>query len=254
VLGHPGAFARTHDKRVTLAWLAAAGVIFAASFVMGLAGFGIALVALAFLPFLMSPVTAIVLTTVYAFVFALVIVVPLRRDVALDRITALLVGTLVGTPIGVWALATLPASALNRLIGLMLLVAVALEWRGRYPRWTGQWWAFGAGAAAGALGAAAGTPGPPVILYAASQRWAPRAMKANLQVFFAVNQAVILAGYWWAGLLTREIGRLTAIFALPALAGVAAGIILFNRIDHVRFRRIVFALLFVSGVTLVVRG
>jgi hypothetical protein len=56
---------------VTLTWLAAAVVIAASSLVFGLAGFGIGLVALAFLPFIMAPTTAIVLTTLYAAAFAL---------------------------------------------------------------------------------------------------------------------------------------------------------------------------------------
>jgi uncharacterized membrane protein YfcA len=239
---------------VTLAWIAGAVVIAVSCFVMGLAGFGIALVALAFLPFLMPAATAIVLMTLYALVFAVVILVPLRREVTVG-VRELLAGTLLGTPVGVWTLATLSASTLHRLIGLMLVVAVLLEWLGRYPETLrGPWWGLGAGAAAGVVGGAVGTPGPPVILYAAAQRWSPRTMKANLQVFFAVNQAAILAGYWWAGLLTADVLRLALTFAVPALAGVAAGVMLFNRIDAARFRRVVFALLFVSGVVLLVRG
>ena len=58
---------------MTLAWAAGALVMFLASFVMGLTGFGIALVAMAFLPYLMSPVTAIVVLTLYALVFSLVV-------------------------------------------------------------------------------------------------------------------------------------------------------------------------------------
>lgn len=69
-----------------------------------------------------------------------------------------------------------------------------------------------------------------------------------------MNQAVILLGYWWAGLLTPEVGRLTLLDPLPALVGVAAGVALFNRVDHARFRQIVFGLLFVSGLALLVRG
>ena len=51
---------------MTLAWTAAAVVVAAASFVMGLAGFGIALIALAFLPYLISASDAIILLTIYA--------------------------------------------------------------------------------------------------------------------------------------------------------------------------------------------
>ena len=48
---------------------------------MGLAGFGIALVAMAFLPYLMSTADAIVLLTIYAELFSIVLLVQLRRDV-----------------------------------------------------------------------------------------------------------------------------------------------------------------------------
>lgn len=63
------------------------------------------------------------------------------------------------------------------------------------------------------IGTAVGTPGPPVVLYATTQAPARRAIKANLQAFFVVNQ-----------------------------------------VEIVRFRRVVFALLFVSGLALLARG
>ena len=160
-----------------------------------------------------------------------------------------------GLTLGVWGLASLPASLINRLIGALLLIIVVLEWRGRFPaRLPGRWWGLGTGALAGVIGGAVGTPAPPVIVYATTQGWTPRTMKANLQAFFVVNQAVILAGYWWAGLLTPDVVRLAVSFAVPAAIGVLAGIALFGRIDAVRFRQIVFALLFLSGLVLLARG
>ena len=240
---------------MTVAWAAGALVIFLASLVMGLTGFGIALVAMAFLPWLMSPVTAIVVLTIYAFVFSIVIVVQLRHDLRLRELGDLLIGTVAGTPAGVWVLATLPISTLNRLIGLVLVIVVALELRGVMPtRLVGRGWGLGAGFMAGLVGAAVGTPGPPVVVYASTQPWSPRTMKANIMAFFVVNQGAILAGYWWAGLLTRETATVAAVFLAPALAGLATGAALFGRIDAVRFRRIVFALLLVSGLVLLVGG
>lgn len=240
---------------MSLAWLVGALVIAAACFVQGLAGFGIGLVSLAFLPFLMSPQHAIVLITLYAAVFIVVIFIPLRRDFTLHGMIELVIGTIVATPAGVWLLAELPSDLLKRLIGLVLLLIVALEWLGLYPeRLRGRAWGFGAGLAAGLLGGAIGTPGPPVILYAAAQDWSPRTVKANIQAFLIVNQAVILIGYWWAGLLDREIWRLTWLFAAPAVAGLVAGMLLFNRLDRERFRRVVFAVLLLSGLVLLIRG
>jgi hypothetical protein len=240
---------------VTLAWAVGALVIFLASFVLGLAGFGIALVAMAFLPYVMSPVTAIVVLTIYALVFSLVALVPLRRDVSPRALGDLAIGSVAGTPLGVWVLATLPLSGLTRLIGLMLVVAVTLELRGVMPRkLPGRAWGLGAGFLSGLIGGAVGTPGPPVVMYATTQGWSPRTMKGNVMAFFVVNQAVILAGYWWAGFLTGDaLGTATA-YALPALAGVLAGMALFTRVDAVRFRRLVFGLLLLSGLVLLIRG
>lgn len=240
---------------MSLAWAVGAVVIAAASFVQGLAGFGIGLVSLAFLPFLMSPQQAVVLITLFATVFIVVIFVPLRRDFRRAGMVELVAGSVLATPAGIWLLAALPADLLKRLIGLVLLVIVALEWLGLYPeRLEGRAWGLGAGLAAGLLGGAIGTPGPPVILYAAAQGWSARTVKANIQAFLMINQAVILLGYWWAGLLDREIWHLTWLYALPAAAGLAAGMLLFARLDRQRFRRVVFGVLFLSGLVLVIRG
>jgi uncharacterized membrane protein YfcA len=240
---------------LTLTLVASAVIIAVASFVMGLSGFGIGLVALAFLPFVMPPAMAIVLTTIYAIVFSIVILAPLRREIEPVQLTQLLIGTVLGTPFGVWALAVLPATVINRLIGVMLLVFTALGWWRLTPRrLVASGWGYGAGALAGLLGGAVGTPGPPVILYVAAQEWSPRAIKANLLAFFIVNQTFILVGYWWANLLGADVLRLAALLALPALVGVVAGVALFNRIDAVRFRQIVFGVLFASGVVLLLRG
>src|SRR5262249_3295250 len=222
---------------------------------MGLAGFGIALGAMAFLPYLMSTADAIVLLTIYAELFSLVLLIQLRRDVVPRAMVDLLLGTVAGTPLGVWGLAALPASVLNRLVGLMLVIAFVLEIRGLYPeKLEGRRWGLGAGALAGVIGGAVGLPGPPVVLYAATQGWSARTVKANLQAFFVVNQGVILVGYWWAGLLTRGVSQLTLVFALPAIAGAVAGAFMFERVDQRRFRQLVFALILLSGLVLLVLG
>lgn len=236
-------------------WLAGAVVVFAAHVVFGVAGFGTGLVAMAFLPFIMTASQAVVLMTVLTIIFAIVLFVPLREDFSARAIAGLTIGSLLGTPGGVWILAVAPADVVNRLIGLFLIVVVVLEFAGRFPQTLrGRGWGLGAGVLAGLFGGAVGLPGPPVIVYGATQGWSPRAFKANLQGFFIVNQSVILAGYWTAGLVTAEVGRLTAVYLIPALAGTVVGMRLFHHVDPVRFRRIVFALLFVSGTILLVRG
>ena len=225
------------------------------SFVQGLAGFGIGLVALSVLPYVMPPATAIVLLTVYAVVFTLVVFVQLRRHVTFRALAYLMVGTVLGMPFGVWVLANVPPVLINRLIGGMLVIAALLEWRGLYPgRLVGGGWGVATGFLAGLLGGAVGTPGPPAIVYAATQDWSPQTIKGNLQAFFFVNQVAILVGYWWAGLVTGEVLALAVAYALPAAIGLIVGVLLFGRVDQSQFRRIIFVLIFVSGLALLVRG
>jgi len=240
---------------VSLDWVAAAGIIAAASFVQGLAGFGIGLVALAFLPYFMTPATAVVLMTLLATVFCCLVFIPLRRDFHRTGVDLLLAGTLAGMPLGVWILASVPASLLARLIGAVLIMIVVLDLAGLNPRHLpGRAWGLVAGLFSGVIGGAVGTPGPPAIVYMAAQGWSARTIKANLQAFLVVNQLIILVGYWWAGLLTAEVWRLAAYFALPAAAGLLAGMRLFDRVDHARFRRIVFLVLLGSGIALLAGG
>jgi uncharacterized membrane protein YfcA len=240
---------------VTLEWAACALVMGAASLVRGLAGFGIALVGMALLPYFMPPATAIAVLTIYTVFFVIAIFVPVRRHLTPRGVAYLLVGTVLGTPLGVWILVVVSGSTLNRIIGAVLVVVVLLEWAGVNPeRLNGRRWALGAGLLAGVTGGAVGMPGPPVVLYSTTQGWSPQTIKANLQVFFFVNQVVILAGYWWANVLTPDVWRLSASFALPAAAGTALGILLFKHVDHASFRRVVFAVLLVSGLVLLTRG
>jgi uncharacterized membrane protein YfcA len=119
---------------VSLTWLAGAGILALASCVFGLAGFGLGLVALALLPFLLPPTLAVPLVSLYSAVFGLVLTLQVRLDLMAAPLAALLSGALVGTPVGVWGLATLPASGLRRLIGGILMGVVLIEWRDLYPR------------------------------------------------------------------------------------------------------------------------
>jgi uncharacterized membrane protein YfcA len=241
--------------RVGFTWVVGVGIVAVARFVFGLTGFGISLVSLSLLPFFVPLATVVPLITLYGAAFALVMTIQLRRDVIFPQLVSLLIGTVLGTPVGVWVLEALPPSPLKRLIGLILMEIVVIEWYGAYPeKLSGRYWGLCAGSLAGLLGGAIGMPGPPVILYAAAQGWSPRMMKAMLQAFFLVNYSIIVVNHWWAGLLTREVVWLACLYVVPSAIGVAAGIHLFDRMHQVRFRRLMFALLFVLGLAMCVRG
>ena len=70
---------------MSFTWIAGAGILAVASFVYGLTGFGIGLVAVSLLPFFVPPTTVVPLITIYSVAFALVMAIQLRRDVTLSH-------------------------------------------------------------------------------------------------------------------------------------------------------------------------
>src|SRR5262245_35808704 len=241
--------------RVSFTWVVGACILAVASFVFGLTGFGNGLISLSLLPFFVPLATVVPLITLYTAAFALVMTIQLRHDVHFPQLVSLLIGTMLGAPVGVWVLEAFPPSLLKRLIGLILVAVVVIEWYGAYPeKLSGRHWGLCAGGLAGLLGGAIGTPGSPVILYVAAQGWSPRNTKAMLQAFFLVNYSVVVVNHWWVGLLTREVAWLACLYVIPAAIGITAGIHLFDRMHQVCFRRLMFSLLFVLGLAMCVRG
>src|SRR5262245_62065392 len=81
-------------------WVAGASILALASLVFGLAGFGLGLVALSLLPFLMPPTLAVPLISVYSAALALVMSLQWRRHIVFSHLAVLLGGAVVGTPVG----------------------------------------------------------------------------------------------------------------------------------------------------------
>jgi hypothetical protein len=132
------------------------------------------------------------------------------------------------------------------LVGYALYALAGLK----LPAVRHQGWAFAAGAAAGLLGGAYNTDGPPVIIYGSCRQWPPPEFKSNLQGLFMVNNAVILASHAVIGNLTAPVWK-NFLAALPAVAvGAAAGLSLDRFVNAALFRKIMLGLLVALGLRL----
>ena len=72
------------------------------------------------------------------------------------------------------------------------------------PALRSEAWAYPFGFAAGVLGSAYNTGGPPVIIYGTMRRWPPAHFRATLQGFFLFTNIFVLVGHGLAGLWTRR--------------------------------------------------
>ncbi|MFB9950326.1 sulfite exporter TauE/SafE family protein [Rhizobium puerariae] len=167
-----------------------------------------------------------------------------RREVG-----TMLIGTLVGVPVGTTMLATIEPTALRWLISavvLSLLVFLISGWRYHGKPKTPL--TIGVGAVAGLFGGAAQLSGPPVVAYWLGGAIPPLAVRANLVLYFALSTVISAASYIVGNLLTLEVLAM-ALIAGPGYAlGLAAGSRLFGLAPEATFRRICFLLIAMAAI------
>lgn len=235
--------------------LFAAGT-FAAAFVTGLAGFAFGIVAAAVWLHFLPPAQVAPLIAAFALIVQGVSVWKLRHALKPARLLPFLIGSAIGVPLGAELLRLAPAAGMRMAIGALLVAFSLYNWFRPESAV-----ASGAGAAAdgtvgvvnGVVGGATGLAGIATVVWCNLRGWPAAEQRA---VFQPVGVATFVVIALWFG-STGMIGRATAglfLLGLPVLAlGTWAGLKSFGHMNDAAFRRIVLALLFLSGLSLLIR-
>jgi uncharacterized membrane protein YfcA len=220
------------------------GTAFIAGLARGFSGFGSALI---FIP-LASSIIGARLASPLLLVIDFIAAAPLipnawryadRRDVG-----TMLLGSLIGVPIGTWALTQMDPLAVRWMIVALIVPMLALLMLGwRYRGAPTAAVTAAVGALAGFFNGVAQVGGPPIVLYWLRDTTAARVVRANIIVFFAASSVFTTISYLIGGVLT------TAVVGLCILAGPAFGVGLwlgshmFRLASEETFRRICYALI-----------
>ncbi len=212
-------------------------VIFLAAIVRGYSGFGLSLLAITALSLAYSPAEIVPSVFMLEIAASLHLLPSIWRDIHWRSLVPLAIGCLVATPLGVWALASVPAPPMQVAMSLFVLAAVLLMSRGfALKTMPGPVASTAAGAASGLANGAFGIGGPPVVLFYFASPAGHMAGRASLIAFFLFTDIVGLANQSAYGLLTTE-ALVRATTFLPALfAGVWVGARSFKGADPERFR------------------
>jgi len=223
-------------------------IILLGVFTQSLTGFGSGLVSMAFLPMLMPVRSAAPLIALVTGSLELILVIRYRNAFNLRAVAPLTLASIVGIPLGVWALRGLDEDLLLGVLGaIMAGYAMYALFNFKLPHLNHPLWAPVLGFFAGLLSGAYSTGGPPVIIYGHCRRWQPEEFKGNLQGFFLVNDVLTILNHGLSGNLTPFVWQ-TYWLALPAiLLGVLAGSGLGRSINPSFFRRLVLILLVLMG-------
>lgn len=231
-------------------------IVALAGLTQGLSGFGSALVAVPLLALVLPMATLVPLVILLGTLVSLVNLLHLHQAVAGAPIIRLLLGYLLGIPVGLVFLTKAPEAAVLALLGLFLVGFAGLSLVNRQPRstWLRQQRLI-VGALSGALGTAYGTGGPPVVLHvSAHPEWSANRQKAALTLFFVFAGLLTTGAQWAGGLITGEV-LILLLWSTPALlGGTLAGIWLYRRLGEHDYRRILLVMVLAAGLMLLVRA
>ncbi len=220
-----------------------AGAVALAAAAQQLAGFGFALMAMPLLSVLVGPRDAVALSALASLAGGSAMAWGLRDRVVRPVLQRLVGGALVGLPLGVVVLGTVPEAPLQVAVALGVLAMVAIVVAGFRFRRERPRTEVGAGFVSGAMGSSIGIGGPPVVLVLQAADVEQHAFRATTVSFFVTCNVLTLPLVLGSGVVDVATWP-AAVVAVPAavLANRACeGLAL--RVTPAQFRPLVLGLL-----------
>ncbi len=217
-----------------------------ASSVQAVTGFGFALVAVPLLSIVVDPVDTVIVVTMVGLGLTTIAARRERAHILRAPAKRMIVGGLVGMPLGLVALIGLEEQALRIVIAVVITtLVVALALRVRLGSGVKAQW--GAGVASGALLTSTGLNGPPLVLTLQSMQVSPAVTRGTLQRVFQGQDVAAVLAFVLVGRVNLEI----VVLALSGMVGVplgwAWGDRLFGKFSPEVFRIVVLATLLVAA-------
>ncbi len=158
---------------------------------------------------------------------------------------------LVGTVVGVWIITRVTAEDLERLVGVVVLLAVFLTVQ-TFSLPVNRGTLGGAGFISGVTGTATSIGGPPLaLLY---QHRPPHQVRSTLSIFFITGSSVSLIGLGLAGELASSQVKIAMLLFPVLVLGVLAGTRLRSRLPLSVMRPALLAVSAISAVVLIAKS
>lgn len=226
-------------------------IVFFGVTVHSILGFGVALICVPLLIAVLGATSAAALVALFTIPLQLVVIWRYRHALTLRPIAGLILGSVVGIPVGVFLLSILSQRIILSALGIVLIgYALYSLLNLRLPEIRHPAWGLAFGLVSGVLSGAYNTGGPPLVIYGTCRRWTSEQFKANLQALFTINSLIVAVAHATAGHIDAPVLQYTLI-ALPVIVlGSALGFWLSRRVNEATFRRAVLVFLIVMGVRL----
>jgi uncharacterized membrane protein YfcA len=226
---------------------------FVGGIVTGLAGFAFGLVVSGVWLHIITPLQTASLIVGYGLFVQGYGIWKLRHALNWRHVIPLVIGGVIGAPIGTWLLHYIDPGYLRLGVGILLVIystyglarPVVKGVPGNLPA------ELGVGLLNGLLSGMTGLAGVFVTIWCGMRGWSKDVQRSVYQpVIMAafITSAVTLTA---SGAITAEFGRLYLLGAPAILAGMWLGLHLYGRLDDAAFRKVILMLLLLSGLVLV---
>jgi len=231
-------------------------IALAAYIILGISGFGSALVNIPLLAHFLPLQTIVPMIVAVDFSATITTQLRFRRDIDIAELKLLVPPMVLGILGGVTLLATLPARI--TLICLGAFVAAYGAYRLFTPQSAGaisRWWAIPTGLVGGLVGGLLGVGGPIYAAYMAARTDDPARMRATLSAIFSISTGLRLLVFLISGLLIQGEVWWGVVLMLPGMfIGLTIGHRLHGRLDRRHVAAFVSVLLLASGVSLLLKA
>lgn len=237
-------------------------VMLFAALVQAVGGFGFALMAVPLAAIAVDLELAVIAVSIGSLFNVTMLCVRTIRQVDREVAVRFNVAAFLGMPIGLAVLELTPQRPLKISLGVVIVIATFALMRGSAGLRTREggrptprrWIELAAGAISGVLSTATGTNGPPLVLALQMRKVSPEVFRATLAFTFAVSGAISMALFVGAGMVTRHAVFLAAMAVPLIVVGQRVGLHLQSQLSEKRFDRLVYVLLFVSGISVAASG
>jgi uncharacterized protein len=219
-------------------------IAFVSGTARGFSGFGSALIFMPLASSIAAPRLVAALLLIIDFVAAAPLLPSAWQKADRDATAIMVLGALVGVPIGTYFLSVLdPVTTRWIISGFVgaLLVLLLSGWRYRGKEYIAL--SIGVGGLAGFCSGLAQTGGPPIVGYWLGRPIAPVTARANIVLFFVASDFFSIVSYAAADLITPESIWFSLLVGPIYATGVWFGTRLFGRASEALFRAICYALI-----------
>lgn len=229
--------------------LAIAIVVLAAvaALIQALSGFGFSLFIVPILAILIGPQDTVLLANLLSTFSNAMQARHLRQSAERRTAVVLMAASSAGMPVGLAVLLLVEARTLQVAIAVMVIISTLVLMRGVALHAAGTLGDIIAGFTSGVLNTSTSMSGPPVVLYLQGKGLTPLQFRATISTFFLVTSAIAVCLMIAAGAFRPYILAAWAVSVPAVFAGQRLGNVLFERVDVLLFRRMVFAILFLSA-------